>query len=250
MSRRTWTKEEVNYLEDRWGEISIPGIAKHLNRSIASIKTKAYKIGLTRHIHNGEYMTYNQLLVAIGMGESYVRIKFEKNGIPIKLKASTKKRYKIIYIKDFWKWAEQHKNLLNFKKFEQGALGYPEPEWVEIKRQSDKQKANSKKTTAWTESEDKQLEWLLNQYKYGYADIARLMQRTEGAIKRRCFDLKLKARPIKADNHRPWKDWETDLLIDMWHKGHSHEDISSKLDNRSVCAVRGKIERLQYDKAI
>lgn len=250
MNRRNWTEEEKLYLEDNWGSKSIPAIARYLGRTVTSVKVKANKIGLTRHIHNGEYITYNQLLVSIGMGETYVRTKFEKNGIPIKFKASIKKKYKIIYVKDFWEWAEQHKNLLNFKKFEPGALGWPEPEWVDIKRQSDKQKASSKKTTPWTESEDKQLEWLLNQYKYGYADIARLMQRTEGAIKRRCFDLKLKARPIKADNHRPWQPWETNLLIDMWHKGHSHEDISSKLDNRSVSAVRGKIERLQYEKAI
>lgn len=247
---KKWTAEDEMYLEDSWGAISIPTIAKNLNRTVSAIKVRAQRLGLTRHIHNGEYITYNQLLVAIGMGESYVRTKFEKNGIPIKFKASIKKKYKIIYINDFWKWAEKHKNLLNFKKFEQGALGYPEPEWVGIKRQSDKQKAATKKATPWTESEDKQLEWLLNQYKYGYADLARITGRTEGAIKRRMCDLGLKARPIKAENHRKWQTWETEKLIEMWHKGYTEEDISSKLDNRSVCAVRGKIERLQYANAI
>lgn len=246
---KNWTDEEVNYLEDSWGAKSIPAIANKLNRSVEGVKLKAQRLGLTRHIHNGDYITYNQLLVAIGMGETYVRTKFENNGIPIKFKASIKKKYKIIYLEDFWIWAEEHKNLLNFKKFEPGALG-PEPLWAEIKRQSDKQKAVQKKTTTWTAEEDAKLECLLNQFKYGYFDIARIMQRTEGAIKRRCFDLNIKARPIKADNHRKWQEWETEMLKQMWSKGYTEEDISIKLDNRSVCAVRGKIERLQYEDAI
>lgn len=243
MDRRNWTNEEVEYLEDKWGQTSITGIAKELKRSINSVKEKAYRIGLTRHIHSGEYITYNQLLVAIGMGESYVRTKFENNGIPIKFKKSIKKRYRIIYVDDFWKWAEEHKNLLNFKKFEPGALGWPEPRWVDLKRQSDKQKSIIKKTTPWTETEDKQLEWLLSQYKYGYADIARIMERTEGAVKRRCYDLGIKARPVKAENHRKWEKWETDLLLEMHSKGYTYEDICKKLNNRSVHAARGKIER-------
>ena len=250
MARRTWTYEELIYLEDNWGAISIPTIAKNLGRTVVSVKDKAYRIGLTRHIHSGDYITYNQLLVAIGMGETYVRTKFENNNIPIKFKKSIKKRYRIIYINDFWEWAEQHKNLLDFKKFEQGALGYPEPKWVETKRLSDKRKKETLKKSNWTKEEDEKLIWLLGQYKYGYADISRLMNRTEGAIKRRCFDLNLKARPIKADNNRKWNDWEVDILIDMLSKGYTIEDISVKLDNRSVSAVRGKIERLQYEKVI
>lgn len=244
---KKWEQEEIDYLEDNWGAVSITGIAKKLDRSIHSIKCKAYKLGLRRHIHSGEYMTYNQLLVALGMGETYVRVKFENNGIPIKYKKSLNKRYKIIYINDFWKWAEKHKNLLNFKDFQDGALGWPEPSWVSTKRQSDKSKAKQIKKTPWTEGEDKQLQWLINQYKYGYSDIARLMGRTEGAIKRRLCDLNIKGRPIKAENHRPWKEWETNLLIDMFNKGYTHEDISERLDNRSVCAVRGKLERLEKE---
>ena len=76
------------------------------------------------------------------------------------------------------------------------------------------------------------------------------MQRTDGAIKRRMCDLNIKASPIKADNNRPWQQWETDLLIAMWHKGYTHDDIRVKLDNRSVCAVIWKIERLQHEKVI
>lgn len=243
MGNRRWTKDEIQYLEDSWGAKSIPTIAKNLSRTQYSVSTKAYKLGLGRHIHSGEYVTYNQLLVAIGMCESYVRTKFENNGIPIKLKKSKKKKYKIIYLKDFWEWSEKHKNLLNFKKFEPGALGWPEPKWVDLKRQSDKQKAKNKKTTPWTEEEDKQLKWLLDQYKYGYADIARIIGRTEGAVKRRCYDLNLKVRPLKAENHRKWEKWETDLLLEMYSTGYTYEDICKKLNNRSAQAARGKIER-------
>lgn len=245
-----WEQEEIDYLEDNWGVVSIPGIAKKLNRSINAIRCKAYKLGLRRHIHSGEYMTYNQLLVALGMGESYVRVKFENNGIPIKHKKSLEKRYKIIYINDFWKWAEKNKNLFNFKHFEQGALGWPEPPWVDVKRLSDKTKSKLIKKTPWTETEDKQLEWLINQFRYGYKDISRIMHRTEGAIKRRLCDLKIKGRPLKAENHRAWKEWEVSLLTEMYSKGYTHEDISEKLNNRSVCAVRGKLERIEKESCL
>lgn len=245
MAVRTWTPEDIGYLEDSWGATSIPYIAKKLGRTIDSIKNKAFRLGLTRHIHSGEYITYNQLLVALGMGESYVRTKFENNGIPIKTKKSIKKAYKIIYLEDFWEWAEQHKQLLNFKSFEEGTLGV-EPSWVGHKRLSDKTKAMQIKTSPWSDNDDRQLKWLLSQYKFGYTDIARMLNRSEGAIKRRMCDLNVKARPIKAENHRQWQPWEEKTLIDMYKKGYTYEDISIKLDNRSVCATRGKIERLQY----
>ena len=50
---RSWSAEEIAYLEEKWGVTSIPAIAKKLNRSINSIKCKAKKIGLGRFYHQG-----------------------------------------------------------------------------------------------------------------------------------------------------------------------------------------------------
>ena len=41
---RTWTKEEVEYLKEKWGNVSIPILAKKLNRSVNAVKLKAGEI--------------------------------------------------------------------------------------------------------------------------------------------------------------------------------------------------------------
>ena len=59
--RRNWSLEELQYLEEKWGATSIPAIAKHLGRSIQSVKNKAYRLGLLRFTDQGEYVTYINL---------------------------------------------------------------------------------------------------------------------------------------------------------------------------------------------
>lgn len=247
MRSRPWTKEEFDYLEEAWGNVSIPRIAKKLNRSVDAIKIKSVRLGLGRHLHSGEYITFNQLMRSLGLnGGGYYR-RFINSDFPFKEKKSVNKAFKIIYLEDFWKWAEENKYAIDFKNFKEGALGV-EPKWVPIKRRSDIERSKVIKKTPWTAQEDKQLNWLVNQYRYGYTDIARLMNRSEQAIKRRLNDINIKARPLRADNNRKWEDWEIEILIKMLKKGYTHEDISKKLNGRSTSAIRGKIERMERDK--
>jgi hypothetical protein len=240
-----WTKSELDYLQDNWGSITIPAIAKNLNRSIYAVKEKALRLNLGRHLHNGNEITLNQLFVALGKGTSYgwLANRWFRNGFPVKYKISIKKKYKVISIDDFWKWSEGHKNLLDFSRFESNMLG-EEPKWVDEKRKADILAARYKKVP-WTKEEDTYLISLLNSYKYGYKEISERLHRTEGAIKRRMVDLKIKQRPLKADNHIPWTESEFNLLMDMRQKGYSWEVISEKIGTRSSLAVRGKIERIE-----
>ena len=46
MSRK-WTKEDVEYLTEKWGNVSIPSIAKKLNRSVNAVKIKAKELAET-----------------------------------------------------------------------------------------------------------------------------------------------------------------------------------------------------------
>lgn len=41
---RKWTKEDVEYLKEKWGTVSIPYIAQKLNRSVNAIKLKAGRL--------------------------------------------------------------------------------------------------------------------------------------------------------------------------------------------------------------
>lgn len=238
-----WAHEEIEYLESKWGEISIPTIAKKLGRTVNAIKIKAQKLGLGRHLHSGEEITFIQLLTALGKrgNYSYCKQSWSEHGCPVKYKKSIHKRYMVIRISGFWKWAEQNKQLLDFSNFELNALG-KEPAWVAVKRRVDIA-AQKYKTTPWTKTEDKHLISLLNEFKYGYREISDKLCRTEGAIKRRMIDLGLKQRPVRMPNHNPWESHNIEVVKTMYFQGCTPEIIAGKV-GRSACAVRGLIERL------
>ena len=61
---RTWTKEEIEYLKEKWGNVSIPIQSKKLNRSVNAVKLKAVRLNLGPMLENGAYETLNQLAIA------------------------------------------------------------------------------------------------------------------------------------------------------------------------------------------
>lgn len=239
-----WSVEELNYLENKWGDISIPAIAKNLNRSINAVVLKANRTGLGMHLHSGNEITLFQLISAMGKKNnfSWYVDKWIRYGIPFKYKKSINKRYKVIKIEDFWKWAVKNKDILDFSTFEENMLG-KEPIWVIEKRKADIIESRYKKTP-WTKEEDNLLRSLLNSYRFSYIEISKRLNRTEGGIKRRMQDLKIKQRPLKADNHIAWSNEETELLIRLRNEGYRCDVISEKIKNRSAQAVRGKLERM------
>lgn len=240
--RANWTKEELEYLNDRWGEIPIKAIAKHLDRSVNAVKLKAGRTGLKRHIHSGSRITLLQFCEAIGKRTSYgwIKDRWVRLGFPVHYQASITKKYAMVDIDEFWRWAEQHKDIVDFSAFPEGTFG-KEPDWVKEARHASW--AAKMKKTPWTKAEDQKLEFLLKQFKYTYNDLCVEMNRTEGAIKRRIQTLGLSERPVR-NYERHWNDEEIDTLLRMRAAGHCWEEIGRKL-NRSGSAVRGKYERLQ-----
>jgi len=243
MSRgNKWSKEELDFMAESWGNVSIPAIAKKLGRTVEAVKIKAVRTGLGRHIHSGSLITLSQFCQAIGKKNSYswVKDKWVRDGLPISYKKSVSKKYAMISIEEFWEWAETHKHLIDFVAFEKYSLG-AEPEWVDTARHA-AYFAQSKKTP-WTPSEDKKLIDLLKQYKHTYNDLCVLLNRTEGAIKRRIITLSLRERPIR-NYDRHWTDEEEETLLKLRAEGHCWDEIGRRL-SRSGSATRGKYERLQ-----
>lgn len=46
LGSRTWKPEEEDYLMEKWGQISVPAIAKKLNRTTNAVKVRAQRLGL------------------------------------------------------------------------------------------------------------------------------------------------------------------------------------------------------------
>lgn len=243
---KNWTDEEVNYLESSWGIVSIPGIARHLKRSIEGIKSKAQRQGLGRHIHGSEDITLNQLAQALGRSYKTIINNWIQKCLPFRYRKSVSKEFKVISIPDFWRWAEQHRTIINFAKVELNILG-EEPEWVREQRSADFA-AMKYKETPWALKEDQRLISLVKAYKFGFKDISQMLNRTTGAIQRRLNDLGIKERPLKADNHTKWTQEEVDVLIRMKSRGYKSDVISEYISGKSAKAVQGKLERMEYKK--
>lgn len=138
MANKIWTPEELEYFESSWGTVPIPGIAKHLGRSINAIKVKSVRLGLGRHLHSGVRITLHQFCRAIGKKASNDLVKntWVQAGFPIHYQKSVTKRFAMVDIEEFWEWARDHKNLVDFSLISEGIFGV-EPEWVKEARYAD-----------------------------------------------------------------------------------------------------------------
>lgn len=242
-SDRIWTEEEVNFLIEKWGTVSVPHIAKKLGRTETSIYQKKYHLGLGTFLESGDYITWRQLMLAIGTNsDNYKLESWVKNrNFPIKSKKIKNKKVRVVFLDDFWKWAEKNKSFIDFSNFIENTLG-KEPNWVKEKRRYDIKAKLKCKTTPWTSKEEEYLIFLLREFKYTVDEIATKMNRSCGAIQRRICKLGIKERPIKADNHNKWTEDELKQLDELIIKGIDYELISEKI-NRSAKAIRGTVYR-------
>ena len=199
-------------------------------------------MGLGAFLDNGDYITYKQLLKVLGNVGGYKEISWiEKRGFPVRIKKVRNAVFRIVRIEDFWKWAEEHKELLDFSRFEENILG-KEPEWAKEKRRLDKEKNRKYKNCPWTNAEKEQLIFLLRQQKYTYYEIAQKLRRTERSIETKMLELDIKDRPLKA-KAQLWTEEQKETLIHLIEKGYSYELLAEQL-GRSSKAIRGFVYRI------
>ncbi len=248
--RRTtpnWTPEEVEYLRNAWGHTSYEGMANALHRSVDGIREKASRLGLGRFYSNGEYVTLNQLYIAFyGRNFNSYNVKswLKDRDFPYHYKKrSNRSRVRIVYLDEFWKWAEKHRSFLDFSQMEEHVLGW-EPDWVADQRSKDFRKHLIHRTDPWTPFEDQRLRNLLKQHRYTWPELSKELSRSEGAIQRRINDLKIKDRPIRADPHPgSWTPELVAVLKDGIRNGDPYSLIAQKV-GKSEKAVRGYVFRI------
>lgn len=244
-SGRTWTEKELEYFEDNWGMVSLPTMAKKLNRSPDALRIKACQLELGPFLDNGDYVTLNQLFICLGRGKSYsyVRDQWVNMGLPVKRKRVDKNSFQVVYLDDFWEWAQANQTLIDFSRLEEGILG-KEPDWLKEQRKNDIQMRQRYKTDPWTAAEDLELERLVKLHRYGYREISMKLRRTEGALKRRLQDLGIKERPVRRSPHEKWTPEQLKLLKEMYNKGYDKNLICFYIEGKSAHACGGKIEVL------
>jgi hypothetical protein len=244
---RTWTKEDEEYLQDNWGSVSIAGIAKYLGRSLNAVKLKAQKSGLSDARMNFDGITLNQLALALDKTFTSVKSWIETYGMPVKKKLFCKEaRVMVIGYSDFWKWAEQHKEVINLAKMEENMIG-PEPKWAKVKRNADKLRSQKTwQSVKWTIAEDQILAQLVRLQDTTYSYLANHFNRSESSIKRRLYDLNINFRPVSLDKHVRYTTTEVQQLMEMAQAGYGYETIAQRI-GKGALGVRGKLERMKFD---
>lgn len=243
--KRHWTEAEKSFLQDNYGFLTIESLQKKLDRSECAIQNQVARMKLGRWYSNLEGVTQNEFAKALNVHHGTVTNWNQNYGLPIRMKRLKKDYFKIIMLDDFWKWAQDHKNMIEWDKVEKHILG-AEPDWVRHARDAAIiAKNKSVKKIPWSKDDDTKLLWMLNQHKFTYAEIATELNRTHGGIKRRITDLGIKLRPVYRENHKKYSQEEIDCIVSMYQAGHSFQKIAEKLD-RSEAGVRGKLERMGY----
>ena len=243
---KKWRPEDDEILMECWGKFSVPTIAKRLGRSVSAVKTRAGKLSLGSSLMAGDFVTLNKLVKALrnaNVSAGYHVESWCKNrGLPIHTYRVDTESFRVVYLDEFWEWAEKHRSFLDFSKMEPLALG-AEPDWVPEQRRKDFQAFALQRKDPWTPDEDSRLKMLLKKQQYGYAELSEMLHRSEGAIVRRCRDLGLKERPVRADNHGTdsvWTEEHFRILADGIRHGDAYP-IIGKAIGRSEKAVRGKV---------
>jgi hypothetical protein len=245
---RNWSSEEVAYLEEKWGVLNRQTIAEKLNRPESGVQQKAQRLGLGDALTHIDGITVSQLSQVIHTHYGLLKNWIKKYDFPAKRKRLTAHK-NVLYVRydDFWKWAEQNKQMIDFSRFDRLALS-PEPEWVEKKRAADfkkKQYLPKPHNAAWSDNDIAKLKWLVQKPTMTYPELSKELRRTHGAIKRKLNELDIRFRPAYLTNHNPYSEKEEALLESMMLEGHSFIDIAFTL-NRSEAGVRGKAERMGY----
>lgn len=145
MAKR-WTQEEMDFLEDKWGVISVKAIAKQLNKSINAVIVKSERMRLGGAYES--YLTTNKLGEMFGIHRQTVLRNWITNG---GLKAtSTPFRSQRIYrvkLEDLVEWLKANQDKWSSNSLELHALG-EEFDWLVEKRKLDSKQDN--KAREWT----------------------------------------------------------------------------------------------------
>ena len=177
MPGKRWTPEEDAFLKEKMGKLSIKRMAQKLNRTPIAVRARIYNLGLGRTAEASGLLTVSRLAKSLNVDKSIVDRWVNSKGLKtIKRVTSMKQRVNLIDPVEFWKWAEQNKDLIDFSRIEPNAIP-PEPEWVK-----DARKAKPKRSLKpWTTNEVAKMKQLRRMGKT-YQEIAEILGRTKVSV--------------------------------------------------------------------
>ena len=187
---KDWSKAELDYIREVWGQKTIPEIAKKLGRSIEAVKIKTTRMGYSGQKWYGEMMSARKVSELLGVDVHTVcDYWIPKCGLKGKSKrlGSTQKTTTIIMFEDLLKWLETHQELWDSRRVELYGLGM-EYDWLVEKRKADSQKP-ARKAQKWTQYEDQQLISMFRRGDMTNAEMAAVLGRSASGVEHRLLRL-------------------------------------------------------------
>lgn len=181
------SEQELCYIEDNLGRYSLQSIAKKLGKQPKSLEiTLIRKRGTSNTKISTGMVTAGELAKTLQIDRNTVVGWMNRHGLPsIQRVTRYKKKFTFIDIEEFWKWAYEHKDRIDFSKLAPNTLP-PEPEWVKEER---KKKKNVRNYRNWTIQEEKQLIELAASGKT-FQEIASILNRSTSSIEKKYHRLK------------------------------------------------------------
>lgn len=175
---KNWSKAEIDYIRDVWGEKTIPEIARKLGRSIDAVRVKTHRMGYSGQKWYGEMMSAQKVSELLGVDVhticDYWIPKCGLEGIKKRL-GTSQQLTTIIMFETLLKWLETHQDLWDSRRIELYGLGM-EYDWLTVKRKADAKKP-ARKSQRWTQYEDQQLISMFRRGDMTYAEIAAALGR-------------------------------------------------------------------------
>jgi hypothetical protein len=196
-ANKKWTEDEEEQLVDRLGSANIPRISKGLGRSTESVIRKLERLGCyDKAAETGSFRTY-EFANILSIDPTTIIRWIKKEGMPAKQfyrkgKLDKQNHYYYIFSDDFWKWANNNPDLINFKKIHRGIL-IPEPEWLEDAIKNEKKLI--KNQSYWTTGEDKIVWDLFYQKGMTQDQIGDHVGRTRRAVQKRLATIRKQRNP-------------------------------------------------------
>ncbi len=127
IGRWTWTVNQEEYLISAYGSVSLEAICKRLKKTKCSVKQKAKRLGLA--IYKGrDGMSASELASSLGMDRKNVTNWLRSGDLKAKRWSHGQHAYYAITTENFWKFAFEHRFLINWTRYDRSLI--PEPPWV------------------------------------------------------------------------------------------------------------------------
>jgi hypothetical protein len=236
---KMYNAKQLRYIADNWYKKSVLEIAKHLKIQVSTAFSIAKKLRLTRIYLKENEITFCELYRHLTgrFNDTYSFYLLEKYKFPYKIKNNTK----IVDLNDFFIWFKKHIKLIRADCYNEGIFPI-EPNWFIEKVRADKRAVEYIFKRPWTFKDDELLKKMVKDNK-SYRECSFVLKRTGVAIKRRCFDLKIK----KPKRTPPvlWTDEQKTKLKELWLKGYEPCIIAEEI-KRSDREIIAYLERFKY----